>query len=491
MKSLLKNISRFICLLFCCAISAQASPAIIPQKSLAAFSQIADQMLRYSTVIWLNNSPSNYLHTYFGTTVGINDPTGWGLTNVPYRGITNQIPTFGITNIPVYVNGTFVYTPAINRILQLAANICEATTNAPNPSPAFFPSVYRPIFERDDAGNIFIVGYQQISNVTGVNDTAFSRPHDIEALTNYTTANTPMVDGSGNYLNVYNVPWIIGARKGFPNFNNFAEQNIVSINRRVQLSRLTNSPVVTITGTNQLYMFGSYASLGVNLWNSYVSNYVGNVFGQVYVSLAMAVTNDVGLNQQLPFFETNSPIAVANWPGSGAALALAGTPNPSSIWLNYWTPQFLTNVVYRTATALPETIGSSGISLPGFLATNAFAFSGVTQVFETNNYNLSVPHFGETVTNHLQVFLISTNDEGAFQVIDYVQLGDRYNRDLNAEIFTDANGTAGVWNTNNGVQNQIYLSRGAATIPAVDGLWNADPQAITLGITVAEQQADF
>src|SRR6202012_3213412 len=165
--------------LFCCAVSALASSAIVPEKSLPAFSPIADQMLRYSTVIWLDNSPSNYLHTYFSTTVGINDPTGWGLTNVPYSGLTNQIPTFGISNIPVYINGTFVYTPAINRILQLAANICEATTNAPNPSPAFFPSVYRPVFERDEAGNIFIVGYQQVSNVIGINDPAFSRPYDI------------------------------------------------------------------------------------------------------------------------------------------------------------------------------------------------------------------------------------------------------------------------------------------------------------------------
>jgi hypothetical protein len=422
--------------------------------------------------------------------------TNFNILNLPlgtqtFLRMTNQVPAFGVTNIPVYVNGQFVYSSAINRALQLAANLYDASTNKTSLLGKDFPSVFRPIFERDELRNIFIVGYQQVANVTGTNDPVFSRPYDIEALANYITAYTPMVDGTTNYINVYNVPWIIGARKGFPNFNNFAEENVLSVNRRVQLSRLTNSPTVTITGTNQLYMFGAYASLGLNLWNSYVSNYVGNVFGQVYVSLAMAVTNDVGLNQPLPFFETNSAIAVANWPGSGTALALAGTPNPASIWLNIWTPQFLTNVVYRTATAPLDTVGSSGISLPGFLATNAFAFSGVTQVFETNSPSLSVPHFGETVTNHLQVFMVSPDINGINHVIDYVQIGERYSRDLNAEIFTDGNDTVGVWNTNNGVQNQLYLSRGVATIPAADGLWNADPQAITLGGTVAEQQQTF
>ncbi len=58
-----------------------------------------------------------------------NDPTGVGLVNVPYFGLTNQVPSFGITNIPVLANGQFVYTPAVQRVLQLAANIYDATTN--------------------------------------------------------------------------------------------------------------------------------------------------------------------------------------------------------------------------------------------------------------------------------------------------------------------------------------------------------------------------
>ena len=63
-------------------------------------------------------------------TLYTNDPTGLGLTNISFLLMTNQVPAFGITNIPVLINGNFVYSPAVNRLLQLAANIYDATTNS-------------------------------------------------------------------------------------------------------------------------------------------------------------------------------------------------------------------------------------------------------------------------------------------------------------------------------------------------------------------------
>ena len=36
------------------------------------------------------------------------------------------MPAFGIAGIPVLVNGQFAYSSAINRVLQLAANIYDA-----------------------------------------------------------------------------------------------------------------------------------------------------------------------------------------------------------------------------------------------------------------------------------------------------------------------------------------------------------------------------
>ena len=78
--------------------------------------------------------------------------------------MTNQIPAFGITNIPVCVNGQFAYSPAVNRLLQLAANIYDATTTN------YYPHVFRPLFSRDRIArysrmgtNLFVSGYERCS----------------------------------------------------------------------------------------------------------------------------------------------------------------------------------------------------------------------------------------------------------------------------------------------------------------------------------------
>ena len=47
----------------------------------------------------------------------------------PVLNPTNMPLPFGISHIPVLVNNQFVYTPAVQRVLQLAANIYDATTN--------------------------------------------------------------------------------------------------------------------------------------------------------------------------------------------------------------------------------------------------------------------------------------------------------------------------------------------------------------------------
>jgi hypothetical protein len=71
--------------------------------------------------------------------------------------------SFGVTNILVYSNGAFVYTPSVQRLLQLSANIYDASkTN-------FYPTVFRPIFEHDDFRNICISGYTNLSSAYGSN----------------------------------------------------------------------------------------------------------------------------------------------------------------------------------------------------------------------------------------------------------------------------------------------------------------------------------
>ncbi len=173
---------------------------------LAFFTNAADRMLKLYTTNWFQANPPNYLFTYYGFTnvAGyytnnpgqyfyidglartINfDQNGYGLTNIPLFGMTNQIPAFGITNIPAYVNGRYVYSSAVQRVLQLAANIYDASTNS------FYPSVFRPLFwltNQFGSLNIYIHGYTNLNSgnipntVSSQNDLQLSIPFDIAAL---------------------------------------------------------------------------------------------------------------------------------------------------------------------------------------------------------------------------------------------------------------------------------------------------------------------
>jgi hypothetical protein len=64
-----------------------------------------------------------------------------------------------VTNIPVWPATNNYYTPAVHRILQLAANMFEVTTNS------LYPCIYRPLFSSygTPATNIFISGYELVN----------------------------------------------------------------------------------------------------------------------------------------------------------------------------------------------------------------------------------------------------------------------------------------------------------------------------------------
>jgi hypothetical protein len=400
---------------------------LVPWTPIGFFTNAADRMLRLYTTNWFAADYDNFTNT-FGT---------------------NATP-FGVTNIPVYVNGRFVYSPAVQRVLQLAANMYDATTNraydsSGNPVTLGFPlpTVFEPVFSK-------------VANATGGSDVYITNFFELTGRFGANLINNPALD-----LNapsdlaslqptslVYGVPVIIGAKKGLPNFNEFEMENIFTIQRKLQFTRTALNVSGTAENINQMYILGVNNMLGVECWNSYGSNYTRQTSIVVNGKLQMALTNDEGTYYSPPIPILSGSIVTNNWPGIG----FNTIPSPSSFLI-----PFNTNVVL-----LPTQPAEIYSFATRNFTTNATYESNVV----VNGSIYPQPHWGMITTNNFQVVLIDTTTGRA---IDYVQLsGPTYNRDLIAEI-QDKDGTAGfggLWATNNngnipwGIVNQRNVGLG-------------------------------
>lgn len=91
-----------------------------------------------------------------GPHLDANDPLGF-FTNLASRLLQSEL-NLSLARIQIYP--TNQYTPAVHRLLQVTANIYDATTNRFNTDYPYLPSVFRPLFT-NDGGSIFICGYAE------------------------------------------------------------------------------------------------------------------------------------------------------------------------------------------------------------------------------------------------------------------------------------------------------------------------------------------
>jgi len=368
-----------------------------------------------------------------------------------------------ITNIPVYVSNRFVYSPSLHRLMQLAANVYDATTNFSAVRGADLPSVFRPTFRKDANGNIYIAGWAEENDTANLNlgkVLDFNDPNDRGAIP-YPSA--PI------QANAYGVPWVIGAKKGLPNFNEFMLQSVVSITRRLQFNKLSGG-----IRTNQMFMVGISNAFGFEAWNPYVANYNRAVEIRVEndMQIQLAFTNDAKLDLngsvtnmfRMPSALTN--IAANAWRGAGRSVeqpALASFVIP--LFTNF---VFLPESVYRTkqpgGPAFRQNTNQGVGLLAGFEQTGDFY----------------IPQFNLNVSNRIRFIMIDTGVTPN-RVIDYVHLSQLDGiRNLSAELGDESavvvDGGANVggtfWATNRpggnfnikapprGVINQIEASLG-------------------------------
>ena len=463
------------------------------------FLAAADRMLRIYTTNWFQADPTNYLWTYYGyPTNRVNNyisPAGYGLTNIPYFGLTNQIPAFGVTRIPVLMNWygytNFTYSPAVNRVLQLAANLYDASTNA------FYPSVFRPIFERDASNNVFIVSYTGLyssygtNTVIGTTDPQLSMPVDVEALPDLAAGNNmPIYNTNNNALmNVYGVPWIIGAKKYMPGLNQFTLLPTTTYVRKLQIWRSTLGKGATFW-TNQLLVMNINNNMGISFWNAYDTNYPGGSpiivvnsradLGLMTNSSLTTIPNWVMINSWV--HTNNFSYTVNSWLGSGSnwnwASAGNQTPNAASLHSWIWNTNLLASGVYN-------------------FATGGFITGANAQDFWNTNWHVvsPLPQFGLVLTNRLQAFIVDGT-----HVIDYIQLSRP--RCLATNMTPWDPGTSGMWSspvwgsgTANsaswGAVNQISVSRNSATPTTPPLVWNSLGFAMHGSSSVLDQTTFF
>ena len=347
--------------------------------------------------------------------------------------------TLSTAYIPIYP--TNYYTPSVHRMLQQAANIYDATLNKSNNPPFDFdyPSVFRPTFNyyiTNGFTNVYINGYVEVTTNTDYNNPAFAFPDDLPAFINIASN---LYSG-----NVFGAPWVIGAKKGLPNFNQVSMQSFSQIARKVQIVKPSLAADRTTWVTNIQYVVGITNQVAVQAWNSYSSTFTRPVTVGCFDSVAMVITNENGILKSVTATNGSglfgSGISVSNWAGYPLPPTNQNYPGlvqaSFKIPMNLTTP-FMPDSVYHAYGPLKNTFT---------IVTNAStAPFNVTPFGSPSQFPL--PEFGLNVTNRLRFAIV---DKASGRTIDYVQLtGMNSQRNLIAELQGNDNfGPGGLWATN-------------------------------------------
>ena len=334
------------------------------------------------------------LLTNAGFTVGVGSTNLVVITNKLGAAQMQSYPTNFYFQIQIYP--TNFYTPSVHRLLQLAANIYDATINRTYGVAGMasgFPTVFQPLFSNlGTATNVYIVGYQEVTNttLTAAHMRDLSNPND-----------RPAVWPSSDMF--YGVPVVVGAKKGFPNFNQFVMQTDITAGRKLMFTY--NSGVMT---TNQLNTLGISNVFAVQAWNSYSNDYPRNLQMIVNADVILVVTNQYGQVVQGPdnqlLARTNS--ASTNW--------FIATAAPTT-WRGYVAqkpPSFLipilTNYFYLT----------NGATYRNDFSHNTGRFSAIAG---DDNNMFPIPRLYLSRTTRLQYALVDLGVNPA-RIVDFVNL---------------------------------------------------------------------
>jgi len=380
---------------------------LVPWTPLGFFTNAAELLLRSQTFGYTN---------YFNGTTNIN------LTQAP---IFRQ---FGITNIPIYQSNQpgIRYNASVHRMLQLAANIYDATIgsnyestayNLPPykgyiPPPVRHPSVFRPIFAATNVGTtnvgINIVGYVQVSNAT-LASIQLSYPfYDMPTAASILVANPTLTN-----FNIWGVPWVVGANQGLPQFYQYSYQNSVLFERKLLFARAivngapdTNHPPAF---TNQFYCMCISNNFGMDAWNPYPTPFTGTNGTTCFISnyITVQFTNNYNQGTNVTITNVFQPLVPLFWAGWQKGM------NDTNGFITF----LQTNVLTLPPCYYSEFSKQFIFFTNGIISSNGFLPTDLSQKgWPVHNWTLNI-------TNHVVYALFDGSPSTGGALLDFVNLG--------------------------------------------------------------------
>jgi hypothetical protein len=350
-------------------------------------------------------------------------------SNTAHILLRQEFAGYGVTNIPVFTNNSSrfgtnrtsypILSPRVRQLLQIAANIYDATTNSP------FPTIFSPIYEKR-GNDIYISGFTEVTNTLPLTkpwrdlddaaDRAALQPND----------------------NVYNIGLIVGARKGLPNFNEFKNYNYVQVSRKLEF--IKTQPSQRPYTTNQQLSFTVSNSCGVELWNSY-TNALTNILVRTDVDNTYFLTNN------------NGPVKFAS------------TTRSQFITNNNWLGRTFVVPPGTNETVLEPSSYISGLNPP-------FVPHSISKTNFDTNQRAFTNKWGLDLTNRVRCFMVDQK-ASPNRILDVVGLRFDTHFDISAELDKPIDPGVNdpgslVWDRKAGVQNQILKS---ARSTATDRYW--------------------
>ena len=400
---------------------------------------------------------------------------GTYMTNLPP---SHPLTEFSVTNVGLQVWPQVrpdrpQYSAGVHQLLQQAANITDSATGLARSNqfqfaaaePQSFPLVFRPRFSGLTNGTVRIIDYVAVTNDTSDQLRRPWRDLDTEPDRFRLQADD----------NVWGVPWVVSAKKGLPNFNEFGVLTVLEMTRKLEINKGAYNAGPPWQ-TNQMVSLSVSNLFGLELWNSYRRDYPRPLQIHALVDSTLTITNDrqmtlVSNRHYLPVsFGTNPAAARPEERWQGGRFQMPIYHNDTSLVLPY------NGRLVRAANAVYHHAQGRLIPITDRQLTD------IATVFP-DDPGFRVGRLGLTMTNRVRCVML---DPVLGRIVDFVNLDDLVTHvDITEELMgqyrqggeigqfwsTNRWGTTNVFAPTEGVLKQIVTALGDD--PISNQYWNS------------------